>query len=72
MRGTTAGILLVEGNGRLETADSRASDARESYRLGPNTYVTKPPDWPRFQEESRLIADYWPGQAQLEPGVTGY
>ncbi len=41
------------------TSSSHPSDVVSSYRLGCNSYVRKPVDFPRFQDVIRQLASYW-------------
>ena len=35
------------------------SDIRQAYRLGVNTYFTKPPDFEGLRDLVRKVLDYW-------------
>ena len=41
------------------TTSSNAKDIEECYRLGANSYMTKPVDYPALEEKVRLIVRYW-------------
>ena len=41
------------------TTSSNAKDIEECYRLGANSYITKPVDYLALEEKVRLIVRYW-------------
>ena len=41
------------------TTSSNSRDIEECYRLGANSYITKPVDYPTLEEKVRLIVRYW-------------
>lgn len=41
------------------TTSSNAKDIEECYRLGANSYMTKPVDYVALEEKVRLIVRYW-------------
>ncbi|MFL5243076.1 MAG: response regulator [Gemmataceae bacterium] len=47
------------------TTSRRREDVQEVYAAGANTYIEKPPDFPRFVEVLRTIHRYWLDTALL-------
>lgn len=43
------------------TTSNENSDKRESYKLGANSYISKPIDYKRFAETIRQVQLYWLG-----------
>jgi len=41
------------------TSSSNAKDIEECYRLGANSYITKPVNYPALEEKALLIMRYW-------------
>jgi CheY-like chemotaxis protein len=51
------------------TTSSNAKDVEECYRLGANSYLTKPVSYPGLEEKVRLIVQYWLESSELAPSV---
>ena len=47
------------------TTSSNARDIEECYRLGANSYLTKPISYPALEEKVGLIASYWLKASEL-------
>ena len=41
------------------TRSSEERDIAESYRLGANSYIVMPPDFPQFLQVAQQLASYW-------------
>ena len=51
------------------TTSSNAKDIEECYRLGANSYLTKPVSFSGLEEKVRLIVQYWLESSELPPIV---
>jgi len=49
------------------STSARPEEMKESYRLGANSYLTKPAEWAVFQAVIRRLAEYWTQRARM-PG----
>ena len=47
------------------TTSSNRTDVAECYRLGANSYLTKPIGYPELEEKVRLIIQYWLEASEL-------
>ncbi|WBA43291.1 response regulator [Hymenobacter canadensis] len=47
------------------TTSSNSKDIEECYRLGANSYMTKPVNYPRLEEKVQLIVKYWLENTEL-------
>jgi CheY-like chemotaxis protein len=47
------------------TTSSNSKDIEECYRLGANSYMTKPVNYPGLEEKVRLIVQYWLETSEL-------
>ena len=47
------------------TTSSNTKDIEECYRLGANSYMTKPVNYPALEEKVRLIVRYWLESTEL-------
>ena len=47
------------------TTSSNSRDIQECYRLGANSYLTKPVEYAALEEKVRLIVRYWLGASEL-------
>jgi CheY-like chemotaxis protein len=52
------------------TVSECQEDVRESYKLGANTYITKPVDFARFAHAMEVLCEYWMVIAKLPPKET--
>ena len=49
------------------TVSERQEDVRKSYKLGANTYITKPMDFEKFVHAMDILDEYWMVIAKLPP-----
>jgi CheY-like chemotaxis protein len=49
------------------TVSEQQEDVRESYKLGANTYITKPVDFEKFVHAMEILDEYWMVIARLPP-----
>lgn len=49
------------------STSSNSRDIEECYRLGANSYLTKPIEFATLEEKTRLLVNYWLGIAELPP-----
>ncbi|HLB22700.1 MAG TPA: response regulator [Dehalococcoidia bacterium] len=47
------------------STSARPEEMKESYRLGANSYLTKPAEWAVFQAVIRRLAEYWTQRARM-------
>jgi CheY-like chemotaxis protein len=47
------------------TTSSNSRDIEDCYRLGANSYLTKPVSYAELEEKIRLTIDYWLGASEL-------
>ena len=52
------------------TVSEQQEDVRESYKLGANTYITKPVDFEKFVHAMEILDEYWMVIARLPPKET--
>lgn len=49
------------------STSSNTRDIEECYRLGANSYLTKPIEYASLEEKTRLLVSYWLGTSELPP-----
>lgn len=49
------------------STSSNTRDIEECYRLGANSYLTKPIEYASLEEKARLLVSYWLGTSELPP-----
>ena len=49
------------------TVSEQQEDVRESYKLGANTFITKPVDFEKFVHAMEILDEYWMVIARLPP-----
>ena len=49
------------------TVSEQQEDVRESYKVGANTYITKPVDFEKFVHAMEILGEYWMVIARLPP-----
>jgi len=49
------------------TVSEQQEDVRESYKLGANTFITKPVDFEKFVHAMEILGEYWMVIARLPP-----
>ena len=49
------------------TVSEREEDIQRSYKLGANTYITKPVDFAKFVHATEILGEYWIVIAKLPP-----
>lgn len=49
------------------TVSEGQEDVRKSYKLGANTYITKPVDFAKFVHAMEILGEYWMVIAKLPP-----
>jgi CheY-like chemotaxis protein len=52
------------------TVSEQQEDVRESYKLGANTFITKPVDFEKFVHAMEILEEYWMVIARLPPKET--
>jgi two-component system, response regulator len=51
----------------MMTVSERQEDIQQSYRLGANSYITKPVDFAKFVRATEILGEYWIDIAKLPP-----
>jgi two-component system response regulator len=51
------------------TVSEREEDIQRSYKLGANTYITKPVDFAKFVHATEILGEYWMVIARLPQGT---